>query len=237
MAEEGTAVRVETITVADAGRLKDESNVLVDKAEALVIVTKEHHEAALVERKALTLLRRKIVEHYNDSKKQASKLHKQIVADEKKLTAPIDAALRIIDRKADDYETKVERERREKERRLREEARKLEVDEKIDEAAQLEQEGETAHAEHVLESPVEMPAISVPSKAATVAGISKRKLYSAEVYDLMALLKHIVNEEPSHINFVQANTTALNGQARSLKESMSLPGVRLVTGTSRTVRE
>jgi hypothetical protein len=96
------------------------------------------------------------------------------------------------------------------------------------------EEGKEAKAEKYEEKAAQVVA---PTLAPTIdkGSVAVKKLYHAEVYDLMALVKAIV-EGKAPLGLVEANMPALNAQARSLKETMNYPGVKAVAEDNLSTR-
>ncbi|MBN3839247.1 hypothetical protein [Burkholderia sp. Ac-20349] len=111
------------------------------------------------------------------------------------------------------------------------ERRKLEEQAK---AAQQTGDAETASALAVAAEVMVAPVVqsSIPTKG---TGTSSRSSWSAEVTNMLELVKHVA-EHPEHINLLSVNTTALNGLARSLKSALQIPGVKPVEKKSLAVR-
>jgi hypothetical protein len=85
-------------------------------------------------------------------------------------------------------------------------------------------------------APVAVFAPRPPVAAAPrVEGVSFRDTYTAEVFDLMALVRAVATGL-APITLLQVNTTALNGMARALKNALALPGVRVISGRVAAVR-
>jgi hypothetical protein len=67
-----------------------------------------------------------------------------------------------------------------------------------------------------------------PAPEVKHAGESKQTFWSAEVFDLGALVAAVAaGQQP--LAYLQADTTALNAVAKALKETLSIPGVRAVS--------
>jgi hypothetical protein len=66
-------------------------------------------------------------------------------------------------------------------------------------------------------------------------GTSSRSTWSAEVTNLLELVQYVA-ANPQFIGLLQANQVALNGQAKSLKAAMQIPGVKPVETTGLAVR-
>lgn len=101
-------------------------------------------------------------------------------------------------------------------------------------AAQASGDEETAvaltTAAEVMVAPVVQS--NVPTKG---TGTSARSTWSAEVEDLLKLVQFVA-ANPQFIGLLQANATALNAQAKSLKASMQIPGVKAVEKVGLAVR-
>ena len=65
------------------------------------------------------------------------------------------------------------------------------------------------------------------SNTPKVSGISTRVSYRAEVTELAALIQAVA-EGKAPANCLQADMTVLNGLARTLKESLNYPGVKVI---------
>lgn len=70
--------------------------------------------------------------------------------------------------------------------------------------------------------------LPVSTTVAKASGIAMQYDYSAEVFDLKALLKHILEKRPDLITIVEIKASGLNAQAKSSKEALDLPGVKLI---------
>ena len=152
------------------------------------------------------------------------------------------------------YEQEQERQRREAEAAAQRERARLEAeerarmaaeqvrltkeaeDQRITEAAAAEARGDTETAKRLIEAPIAAPVVAprpvfvpvapAPARPAA-AGVSFRDNWTAVVDDLPALVKAVAAGMAA-ITLLQANQTALNGMARSLKQAMAIPGVRAV---------
>lgn len=104
---------------------------------------------------------------------------------------------------------------------LRREREKLE-----DRAAKAEASGRLERAEALRASAATVP-LAIPQPVAKVGGLATRSAWRAEVTDKGALVRYVA-EHPEWLHLVDANTTALNGLARSQKSALAIPGVRIV---------
>lgn len=133
------------------------------------------------------------------------------------------------------YQREEERKRREAEARAQEAARK-EQERLRREAAKLEAKGKAEQAAAKIAIAESLPAaVVVAAPAPHVQGISTSTRWSAEVTDLVALARAVgAGEVPAMA--IQANTTFLGQQARSLKGQLNYPGVRAVSEESLSAR-
>jgi len=188
------------------------------RAQGLQIVD----EASCVRGSELLLtikgLRAKIEETFGPIVAKAHATWKEALAQRKKHDEPLDEAERTVKGQLAAYHDAQERIRRAEEQRLRDEAA-------LQEAAEAEAAGETERAAEILETGPTV-AVVVPSSTPQVAGISYREMWGAEVVDMKALCEHVVRT--GQTNLVEPNMVALNGLARSLKDTMRIPGVRAV---------
>jgi hypothetical protein len=121
-----------------------------------------------------------------------------------------------------------ETKRREEERRLQEEARKRAEEETLRQALEAEAAGEKEEAEQIMAEPIYVPPIKVMSEVPKSKESHIRETWSAEGFDLMATVMAIA-KGTAPLQAVQYDMTFLNGQARSYKQSLNIPGVRAVS--------
>lgn len=167
-------------------------------------------------------LRKAIEETFGPIVAKAHATWKEAIAQRKKHDEPLDQAERVVKGQLADYHDAQERIRRAEEQRLRDEAALLE-------AAEAEAAGDTELAQDILETGPTV-AVVVPTSTPQMAGISYRETWGAEVTDIKALCEHVV--KTGQTNLVEPNMTALNGLARSLKDTLRIPGVRAVKSRS-----
>lgn len=125
---------------------------------------------------------------------------------------------------------RIAREEAEAAAKLRAEREKLER-----EAAKLEAKGKAEQAEAVREAAAVIPERVVMAPAPKVAGASSRAVYKAIIDDPSALLKFVLENEHFR-HFVTFDQSALNEHARRTKDAFKVPGCRLDTSSSETIR-
>ena len=145
---------------------------------------------------------------------------------------PVLEAYDIAKGKLSAYAEVLEVKRLELEREANDKARKEAEDRRIEEAAQAEAQGRSAEARHLISTPVAVAPVIVPREV-KVDGRIFRKTYGAEVFDLQALVLAVAESIKSKdgkypLIFLEPNASSLNAEARSRKEELSIPGVRLV---------
>lgn len=131
------------------------------------------------------------------------------------------------------------RAREAEQRRLAEEAARKAGAEALQRAEEAEAAGDTAGSEKALAEAVAPPppAPVVPHAAAPkAAGTSLRSVWKAECTDFESLLCHAVGISKEHLSkhanpialaLLKVDETVLGQQARALKDSLVLPGVRV----------
>jgi hypothetical protein len=102
-------------------------------------------------------------------------------------------------------------------------------------AIEAEAEGDSAAAEAILAEPVSAPIVTVAPQVAKVDGVSSTTRWSAEVMDLMMLVRYVA-AHPEWVSLLEANMPNLNRLAISQHEALSIPGVRAVKTTVRSMR-
>ncbi len=121
-----------------------------------------------------------------------------------------------------------EAKRREEEKRLQEEARKRAEEEALRQALEAEAAGESQEAEQIIAEPVYVPPIKVMSEIPKSKESHIRETWSAEGIDLMGTVKAIA-EGNAPLQAVQYDMIFLNGQARSYKQVLNIPGVKAIS--------
>jgi len=208
-------------------RAEQQAIAMRQDADQLQIATVADRKSAESMVSGLKALEDDIKEHYRPLKKAADDAHKLLVKSEKDSLEPVNEARKLIKAKCIAWDDEQERLRQEEERRLQEIAQKQAEEEALAMAAQAEAEGDTDYAEAIIGEPVVVAPVAVPRVSPPPSRLTAaRSSWDANVYDLMALVRHVA-ENPHLVNYLSANTTALNGLAKSLKRTdLNLPGVR-----------
>lgn len=220
--------------VVDGAKVTQKALTFPEQARGLTISDPDSYGHACEFLKGIKALRDEIAETFDPHIKRAHEAHKALLKERQDAEAPLAEAERITKNALVAFDREQERLRREEEQRRQEALRREEEDRRIEEAIAIEAEGRAtgdvgllAEAAELLEAPVTVPAVAVPVSTPKVSGISYRETWSARVTDMKALVKYVA-ANPQFIGLLQANTTAINAQARSLKGALAIPGVEPV---------
>lgn len=222
----------------------DEDCLIVEKSDAMTVLSASANELTLAGSLSI-----KTVEQYTacaDDLKRIKGMQKDVEAKRVSLAANIDAAKKEVQdlfkpaqNWLDDAEKAIKaamisfQQEQEKQRQL-DEARSAQT-------ARKEQEDLLARAEnHEGKGRVEVAAVLQEQAASVtaapvvtqapmkVAGISTKTTYSAEVTDLMELVKAVAAGTVPLV-VLQADMKVLNAQAKALKDHLKYPGVKVVS--------
>jgi hypothetical protein len=210
---------------------------LFERAKATKIMSPEDYVAACNFVLDLKAMMTEIDEGYDSIIAAAHKTHKDAIAKKKKYYDPVDQSVRLVGPMITRWDLEQKRIQDEETMRLQkiEDDRAKELQLKT--AVALDEMGEKGQADRVLnETPWSAPIVT-PRAAYVppVAGVSKpRDNWKAEVTDLMALVKAIAAGGPGAppIQCLQANDVFLGQQARSMKNTLAYPGVKVSNNPS-----
>jgi len=211
--------------------IKQQALAVDKQAQGLLVKNQGQYDDANIFLKSIKAIQQKIKETFEPIISKAFQAHKEAKAQETKLLEPLVRVEAIVKNKMLDFIREQEKIRQEVERKLQAEAERKRQ-EALAKAEKAREEGKEARAEKYEDKASQIVA---PVLAPTVdkGGVSTRRLYSAQVYDLRALVEAVAaNKAP--LGLIEANMPALNAQARSLKESMKYPGVKLIVEDSLT---
>ena len=208
---------------------------LVKQAQAFEVVDVDSHAECLDREKRLRRAEKGTEEHFAKAKKAASDAHKEIVRSVAALVGPFAEARGIYFKKSDAFEREETRKAEAEQRRLQAEAARQEEERKIMDAEAAEEAGDAAEAEAIRAEPVEPPSVIVAPQVATVAGVSKRETWSAEVHDKGKLIAYVA-KHPEWESLLDPNMPNLNRLAVSQHKALAIPGVRAVSASTRTTR-
>ena len=145
---------------------------------------------------------------------------------------PYEAAVKIVTRKAVDYEQAAARKAEEEARKLQEQARKAEEDRKL---ADAEAAPSPQEADAILNEPIVTPMVHVAPAVAKIAGVSTRDNWKGEGFDLMATVKFVATR-PEYAYLLSYSATGLTSIARSQRTNCTVPGVKVYNEPTKAVR-
>ena len=203
--------------------------VSLEFAKTLTIKDDVQCRTAIEYEQGLSALIKWFDDIYDKPIKEAFAHHRGLVADKKTHVEPVEEAKRLIKGKRITYVDEQDRIRKAEEARLQSEARRLAEEQALRDAIAAEAEGRPEEAEAIISEPVSVPTVTI-AKTTPSAGVGGaiREVWSAEIYDVHALVAAIVEGKAS-IGLIEPNMVALNGMARSLKANMTIPGVKAVS--------
>lgn len=179
--------------------------------------------------KAIVALEKKVHEYWDPVVDAAHKTWKALVAKRSEFLDPLAENKKAQSASMKSWEWEQERKRQEEERRAQEAARKQAEDAALAAAAAMEKEGTPeakAAAEAIIQAPVAVPQVVVPKAVPAGHGTFTRKAWKAQVTDIKALARAVLaGQVPEQA--LQGNEVFLGQQARSLKEAMRWPGVKV----------
>jgi len=209
--------------------------VAVERARAIVVSDRASHAEALAFLSSVVASKRNVEAELAPTVEAAHAAHKAATALRARLVAGYDAARAEIQPRIIAFEDAERRRAEDEARALQAAAVKAEEDARLAMAQDAENYGHDDAAAAILEAPIVRPYIAPVPQLADTAGTSRRVTYSVVVEDRAALLRFAA-ASPAWAHLMTPNMTALNGLARSQREALSIPGVRVVKTAGLTVR-
>lgn len=207
-----------------------------DRAKAITITSGEDFERAGELLKVIKGLRAEIDDTFDSVIQKAHEAHKEAISKKRKVETPLVEAEAILKPRIAAFIREQERIRREEELRLQKLAQEESERLQLEEASILDEMGETDSANALLERKPEPVPVFVPRTVPKVPGVTLRQTWSAQVVSLQLLVKAVA-EGKVPLMAIQANTTFLNQQARSMKDQLNYPGVRAVPDSNISARK
>lgn len=209
--------------------LEQKSLQVDEQAHSIAINDQLSYDSANSFVVAIKKVQKEVKDTFGPIIQKAFQAHKEAKAQENKYLEPLLKAEEMVKSKMSAYLRVQENIRIEQEKKLQAEAEKKRQ-EALRKAEEARAQGKEDKAEKFEEKAAN---IISPQLAPTVDRGSAivKKIWHAEVIDLMALVKAIA-EGKAPIALIEANMTVLNSQARSLKDNMNYPGVRAVSEDS-----
>ena len=178
---------------------------------------------------AIVAMEKRVGAYWDPLCDAAHKSWKGIVAKRSEFLDPLAEAKKAQTVSMKTWEREAERKRQEAERVAQEAARKQAEDDAIAAAAALEKQGTPeakAEAAAIIDAPVDVPQIVIPTEKPAGFGSFTRENWKAEATDIKAMARAILaGQMPEQA--LMGNSVFLGQQVRSLKGAMKWPGVRV----------
>lgn len=218
-----------TISLPDLKPVKAEVLGIVEAAKAITIATTEDRNRAAEFERALIRKEKAVAAHYKPIKKSLD-AHKRVILDqERSYLAPLQDARGVVRRTELAWDTEQQRIADEEREKMEAEIRQRKEEEQVVQMATAEAAGDDEEAKAIMERPIEIPKIDI--KAPKPRGQSVRITWKVEVMDFQKLLAHIV-ANPALTHLVRPDDQAIRAMARTQKDKLSLPGVRVYSEKS-----
>ena len=198
--------------------LTDDTMEIVESYKTLIIRNKEDRRIAEEVYLSLNEKCKNIKEAYDDLANSAYKHWKAICAKRASFLDPAKEQATAIKQMIAVYDMEEERKRIELERKLREEAIKKEEERILQDAMEASPE----EAEIILSQTINVAPVIIPREKSKVRF---REIWSAEVTDLMELVKAVAEGKVS-VQSILPNMAWLRKKAEHEKLEMRVPGVR-----------
>ena len=170
---------------------------------------------------------KEIDEAYDSLIAAAYRSHKEAVTKKKSFYLPIEEATKYVKNIMSDYDEAQERIRLEAERKLREEAMRREEEARLQAAIEAEKAGQQEVADKIMDMPIVEPVVMMPKTTPKLqGGPVYQTRWNMEVENFEALVEAVANKSVS-LNALLPNEVFLRAQARSLKNTMNFPGIKV----------
>jgi hypothetical protein len=226
----GVIMEIKVIDEKPVSDAETKALALKSRVDSLIVSDQASYDSANAINAEAYKLRKAFHEWFDPIDEASRKQRQATIAQGKKIDEPFDYVIKVTGSKASSWIRSEEEKARETKRIAEEAARKSAEDAQLKAAEELQAAGLTNAAEAVLEAPVVIPKIEVaaPKKA---DGTYYTDRYSAEVVDLIALIRSVVDGK-APLLAICANDAYLNQWARLTKGSESIPGVKVVKSTT-----
>lgn len=201
---------------------------VVQQAQQCTIASGEDYEMACSFLTFIANRKKQVEEVFDPIVSKAHAAHKEACAQKKKFMDPLLTAESNVKFKVSNYRAAEDRKRREEELRLAAEARREADERALNEAAQLEQDGEKELAEMVLQAAAEAPApvIVLENTVPKQSGISARTNWRYRVVNEALIPREFLSVDPMKIGAV----------VRSQKGMTKIPGIEVYPEASVSVK-
>lgn len=214
--------------------LNREASLIEQKAQGVVVASDDDYSVAGDLTKAVKRMQKKIKDYWEPMRISAKKTYDDILTHKKQMLDPLESAEKILKGKMSDYSMDKERKRKVQEEAMRYLA-KLEMERKLDEAAEAEAAGDTVGAECAMTEAEVMEEVSIigsiESQSPRAVGVSQSKAWKITGIDN--------SEVPVTFCGVEIRPIDEKAVMRLIKESkgtIQIPGIQYEETVSISVR-
>lgn len=215
-----------TIEAPDTDVVVQQSFDAIRRAGALEIVSATDYEAGAECLRVLKLIRAEIAGTFKDPVAKAYAAHKAMKAAQNKHDVPVAAAYAALNAKMGAWTAEQDRIRREKEDALRKAELARAEEQRLAEAAKLEDAGKQEAADALIEAPVQPAPVHVPSEVPKVAGVSVTTYWKFRIVDAKLVPR----------GWCTPDEKAIGAYVRHMKGQVTIPGVEVYSEDSTSVR-
>ena len=201
---------------------------LVERAEAIAQGVVNDQGCATAEQYLLSVADKKkfAVKVLDPFRLLAYEAYQKTLAEIKKWTDPLDKCRATVEPVVFRYRQEQEHLRQEEARRLQDEEKKRLEDEALRRAEAAAVAGDDVQASAIMDQPIVAPKPVLPATPKT-NGVASVQRWSAEVYDLKALVQAAA-ANPHLLACLKPDREVLDSYARAQKGQMNIPGVKAV---------
>jgi len=206
-----------TVPFPETGELRSRSDLILSRAQSLVIDSPGAFEQTSQDLKLLRAHRQRIKEAFEEPKRAAHAAHKAVVDAIKEHDSPLLQAETIIMKKLRGFRAEQERVRREKEQAIRKEREAQQLAEQERQAALLKQQGREEEARAVEDAPIVVAPPTLPPEVPEVKGVQYRKIWKWRLLDAEAVPRQ----------WLMLNEKLINAHVRATKGATRIPGIEV----------
>lgn len=225
-------ISTDEMIAAQEAKQNEDNKALQARAASIVIENDQQYQEAAEIGKEIKRRAKMVADLFQPIKEAANKAHKAACAREKEMLLPLQNAERAIKASMSAYTMQQERKRREAEeaaRREREEqARKM-----LEEAVAMEEKGQAAAADAILEDAqimAETP-VAVAAPAPVTKGVTTKKVWDIQITDPGAVPITVAG-----VVIRPIDTATIKKLANTSKGQIQIPGVKIIENLQTILR-
>ena len=208
---------------------------LVERAQAIAQGVVNDEGCSTAEQYLISVANKKkfAVQVLDPFRKVAFAAYQATLDEIKKWTDPLDHCRQTVEPVVFRYRQEQEHQRQEEARKLQEAETKRLEDEALRRAEAAAVAGDDVRADAIMEQPIVAPKPVLPAAPKT-AGVASVQRWSAEVFDLLALVQAAA-ANPQLLACLKPDMQVLDSYARAQKAQMRIPGVKAVPTGGRRI--